>query len=411
MHVRVLFALALLVLAQPSPRYFRYRRPLAGTPTPGQTCAAVDVSIFAHAAPGLADLRLYRNASQETPYILRIAAPVATEQASIQPLNLGSRNGSTVFDAEMPQGSYGSLQIHLPEKNFIATVTVTGSQAQDAASATRLGTYNVFDLSDQRLGRSTVLHLPVSDFRYLHFQIHGPIKPEEVSGISLESEPVQPAEYLTVAETAQASQQGRNSVFQFSVPANVPVERIEFAPGGNPASFSRNVSVEISSDATQQPSHSSGEIRRIHGIHSGRRIDDEQLAIKITSSASSKASSWTVKIDNGDDLPLTLSAVRLQMEKRTLCFDAVPGAAYTLAYGDAALAAPRYDYANFFQPDKNATQAKLGAEQNNPEYEPRPDERPFTERHPILLWITLVLVVIVLGGIAFRSARQVASKP
>jgi hypothetical protein len=412
MCTRCLIALLLLVFAQSNPRYFRYQRPITGTSAQGQTCATIDAATFAHAAPGLTDLRVYRNDSQETPYVLRIATPVTTQQANIQPLNLGSRNGNVVFDAEMPHGSYSSIQINLEGRNFIATVAVSGSQTQDPASATRLGTYNVFDLSDQRLGRSTVLHLPVSDFRYLHFQMSGPIKSEEISGISVDSEPVQPAEYLTVAEASQVSQQGQSSVFEFSVPANVPIDRIEFLPASDTANFSRDVTVEVAGGKeSQEPASYHGEIRSVHGMHSGRRIDDEQLTIKLGNALIETPSRWSVKIDNGDDLPVTLKAVSLQMQKRILCFDAMPSASYTLSYGDSALTAPRYDYANFFQPEKDASQAKLGAEQNNPQYEPRPDERPFTEKHPALLWIALVLAVAVLGSIALRSAKQVTPKP
>ncbi len=117
-----------------------------------------------------------------------------------------------------------------------------------------------------------------------------------------------------------------------------------------------------------------------------------------------------MKIDNGDDTPLALQSVRLEMLERTLCFDATPGANYTVYYGDPALAAPRYDYATLFTPEVNAARAALGPEKDNPDYRPRPDERPFTEKHPGLLWAALVLVVVLLGGIALRSAKQVQQR-
>jgi len=93
--------------------------------------------------------------------------------------------------------------------------------------------------------------------------------------------------------------------------------------------------------------------------------------------------------------------------ERTLCFNAIPGGKYLLYYGDPALAAPRYDYATLFSQESGAARAALGPEQENPEYRPRPDARPFTERHPALLWVALVLVIVLLGGIALRSAKQV----
>lgn len=424
MNARILVPLLLLIFAQPDQRYFRYERSIKAAPAQSkQTCAVIDVNTFAHAAPELADLRVYRG-TQETPYTLRLAVPVSNVQRGVQPLNLGrglgSRNGSVVFDAEMPQGSYNNIQLDLLGENFLATVEVSGSQTQDASSATHLGSYTVFDLTGQKLGRSTVLHLPVSDFRYLHFKISGPIKPEDVTGLSIGQQPVQPAEYLTVAETSQVTQQGRNSVIEFTVPANIPVERVEFAPASSPSNFNRNVNVEVAPEQggkagkqiqpQPQPTSYGGEIRRVHGMHTGQRIDDEQLTVETGNVVTTTQSKWTVKIDNGDDLPLALTAVRLQMEKRMLCFDAAPGASYMLFYGDPALTTPQYDYASLFQPDKDAAQAMLGPELANPQFEPRPDERPFTERHPELLWIALVLVVIVLGGVALRSAKQVTPR-
>ena len=414
MNARLWMPLLLLLIAQPEQRYFRHERNVNDVPAQEkQTCLALDVATFVHASAGLADLRLYRD-GQETPYALSVDTPVSTVQANIAPLNLGKRGGSVVFDAEMPAGSYSTIQLDVQGKDFIASVDVSGSRAQDAGGATQLGTYTIFDLTSQKLGRSMALHLPVSDLRYLHFRIDGPVKPEDVTGLSIEGEPIQPAQDLTVAESRVAMRQGRDSVIGFTVPANVPVERIEFEPGASSQNFSRSVDVKVVSILDNKPSPETrsygGEIRRVHGVHEGRRIDNEQLAIELGGTTVPVTSRWTVKISNGDDLPLPLRIVRLQMRKRSLCFDAMPGSAYTLYYGDPALSAPQYDYASLFQPDKDAAQATLGPEKANPQFKPRPDERPFTEKHPALLWIALVIVVAALGGIALRSARRIVPK-
>ncbi|HEX3438600.1 MAG TPA: DUF3999 family protein [Pseudacidobacterium sp.] len=410
MNVRLLPVLLLLAV-QPEQRYFRYQRPVTGIPAQQkQTCATLDVTAFAHASAGLADLRLYHD-EQETPYALHVSTPLSTEHAVLQLVNLGSRNGNVAFDAEMPPGSYSTIQLGIERKDFIASVDVAGSQTQSASDATHLGSFTVFDLTGQRLGRSMVLHLPVSDFRYLHFTVGSPVKPEDVTGVSVEREPLETSEYLTVAESKQIAQQGRSSVIEFSVPANIPVDRVAFVPAESASNFSRSVSVEITPEQGSkihlQTMNYSGEIRRVHGMHSGRRIDDERLAVDINSAGVPGASKWTVKIDNGDDLPLALAAVRLQMQKQDICFDATPDKNYMLYYGDAALSTPQYDYATLFQPDKDAAQATLGPEQDNPQYKERADTRPFTERHPALLWIALVLAVVVLGGVALRSAKRV----
>jgi hypothetical protein len=96
------------------------------------------------------------------------------------------------------------------------------------------------------LGRSTVLHLPESDFRFLHFSITAPISPENITGLSVERMPATQHPYSTVAESSLVMQKGHDSVLEFTVPAHVPVDRIAFTPGAAPALFSRDVSISIS---------------------------------------------------------------------------------------------------------------------------------------------------------------------
>jgi hypothetical protein len=120
---------------------------------------------------------------------------------------------------------------------------------------------------------------------------------------------------------------------------------------------------------------------------------------------------WTVTIENGDDAPIQLASVRLKMLERNLCFEASAAAGYSLYYGDSALAAPRYDYAALFTLQANPAQANAGPEKLNPDYHARPDSRPFTERHPVLLWAALVFVILLLGAVALRSAKLAIQTP
>jgi hypothetical protein len=201
------------------------------------------------------------------------------------------------------------------------------------------------------------------------------------------------------------------------VPAHVPVERIEIAIGDEPKNFSREATVKAAAvpaaplrtdEEPPEPMMTTGDLLRVHGVHDGHRIDEEHLTVDAPwTSFGDAATKWTVTIDNGDDAPLAITAVRLEMAERRLCFDADPGAKYTLFYGDAALTAPRYDYATLFAPEKIPALAQFGPEEANPEYRARPDARPFTEKHPGLLWAALILVVVVLGAVALRTAKRV----
>jgi len=414
--MRVLAVLSLLLFAAPMPelRFFSYQRPVVmPAQTGGQTCLVLDVGIFARASSRLADLRLYRGET-ETPYVVHSDVPAVSANENAPLLNLGKSGSQTSFDAEMGDGSYSDLQLDVAGRDFLATVKVSGSQVRTAASRTALGSFTIFDLTHQRLGRSTILHLPESNFRFLHFQIEGPIEPESVKGLSVTRPPASQPRYLTVAETTSATLKGRDQVFEFTVPAHAPVDLILFVPREAASNFSRNVEIGVlppkrapADDSAEppQPITGSGNILRVHTQRDGHKIDEEHLTVSAPQTDFDSSSRWTVTVENRDDAPIPMASVRLEMLEHNLCFDASAGNTIAIYFGDAALAAPLYDYSTLFVLEKNPVVAKLGTESANPAYQPRPDMRPFTEKHPALLWIALILVISLLGVVAFRSFK------
>jgi Protein of unknown function (DUF3999) len=422
--MKIATVLLLFAVAVPAPeiRHFRFLRPIDPLGKDGQACVAIDPGVFAHAAPQLTDLRLYKGTT-ETPYELQIANPPVVPEQQIAPVNLGRDGlgrdgGATVFDAAMPPGNHSDVELSVNPHDFIAAVTVSGSQQQGPGARTQLGKFTIFDLSRQRLGRSTVLHLPPWDFRFLHFRIDGPIAPQDVGGIAVSQARSAEPKYEVVAESARVTRNGHASVIEFDVPAHTPVDRIVFVPGPQPANFSRDVTVSFrpvkspspgSEDSTETSRQiSAGNLVRIHRVENGSRIDEERLSLDAPMAAPDEPTKWTVSVENGDDPPVEWRTARLEMVQRNVCFEAAAGAAYTLYYGDPALAAPQYDYARLFTPQPGAAGSQFGPESTNPGFQPRPDERPFTERHPALLWIALGAVVLLLGGIALRSAKLTA---
>jgi len=158
-----------------------------------------------------------------------------------------------------------------------------------------------------------------------------------------------------------------------------------------------------------------GNIMRVRANEAGREIHTEQLAVPAILGANlQSAAKVEVTVENGDDQPLPIAAVRLEMRQRKICFDAPAnssGADSGLAmfYGDAELAAPLYDYARLFVASRTALAAEIGPETLNANYKAPPeDARPFTERHPEVLWIALIAMICALGVVAMKAAKGVA---
>jgi hypothetical protein len=65
-----------------------------------------------------------------------------------------------------------------------------------------------------------------------------------------------------------------------------------------------------------------------------------------------------------------------------------------------------YEYAKLFVNDVNAGPLQISTEAANAGFTGRPDERPWSERHPVVLWAAILAAVGILGGIAVRSIRS-----
>ncbi len=434
-----LAALALLLTAlwqadthvAPEPRYFRYQRQLQvlpGTsPVPGPSCALLDGALYAH-SPTLADVRLFGD-NHEVPYALSTSQTAPLGDAA-QVLNTGLRAGHIAFDLAMPPRPYTDVKLDLGGADFVATATVTGLRTPSDAKGIALGSFTLFDLSSTGLGRSTTLRLVESTFPYLHVELAmsgaggRPFTADPALITGAEVPPSREAQtlYTPVAQTTAITQVGRHSVANFHLPAHVPVERVTFtlAPGDH-TNFSRAVSIlahanppnpqNLATQDSESRESVAGTITRIRLTQASRDLREESLSVPATLGANMDgAADVQVWVENGDDKPLAIASVQLEMRQRLLCFDANPAALPNLYYGDSKLDPPVYDYSRTFDPTSAAVAYQLSAEQQNPLYTPRATIAPRTtliDRHPRIVWLALLAVVAALGAVAFRSAQKI----
>ena len=460
--------------ASPSTRdSFAWRRAISIGPTAGHTahefaCAILDASVFAHSDPTLSDLRLYlatpdrptgtgqESVGREAPFAITLSR-TAVNADSARILNAGLKDDpargpgrkagaarnqhSFSFDLQMPPRAYSAVSLGFTARNFIATARVTGLRSLDDRQPTYLGIFSLFDLTAQHLGRSASLPLAESTFPFLHVEMTiaaapGPMNTElEVTPTFLTSAEVPPSRvaqtlYTTVAETAQVAERPHETVATFNVPAHVPIERVTFElDPADQMNFSRPVTLSATlTGASARPSGSafpveqlSGEISRVHLFQnsSGQSslgqtsLPIEQQSLSVPAVIGSNAQSpiaVEVAIENGDDRPLKLRSVRLEMRQRKLCF-AVPGEAPApptaeLDYGSPGTPSPVYDFGRVFNAAQPTGTARLLAETSNPHYVPRAIARSFNDRYPEVLWLALLSSIMLLGMLAWRSSRS-----
>jgi hypothetical protein len=424
------------------PGTMRYERAIRVAGGAGQACAALDAAIFPHAAPSLADVRIFPAAAagaavREVPYAITLSEAASEETETARVLNLGSgaSGAQIVFDLEMPARAYTGVTLELDPAvhDFVATAVVTGANALGGRT-TALGTFTLFDLASQRLSRDTAIPLQESTFKVLHVVLSvsaapgaaaARFVPGMVRGAQVPPSREAQTIYSTVASvsvpTTGELATARKTRFDLDLPLRVPVERVSFdlAPGyrGN---FSRDVTIHARSnpDATT-PAESlpvesvTGTIYRVHTTQDGQTIDQQELSVPAVLGANlQRAAKVEVTIENGDDQPLPIAAVRLEMRQRKICFEAPAGGAagkdsgLALFYGDSRLEAPEYDYARLFVASRAAVAAELGPEGLNAKYRaPAAEVRPFAERHPEMLWIALIAAICALGMVALKAAK------
>jgi len=393
--------LALAVFAGPAISYFKYQRPVQVSGA-GQHYFTVDESVWKNARPDLGDLRLY-NGQAEQPYALEIErGSLEHDHKEVRVMQQGAVAGKTQFIIDMSGVvEYDHIDLRLAAKNFVAHAKVEGQDDLHGTHWAVLAEPILYDLSKDNLGENSMLRLPLSTYKYLRVSIDGPVKPADILGASSEFRQEQKAVWRDVAGPSKPADHDHDSVRVFEVPQNVPVERVSFDIDPDQPNFRRDVEIRNGEDVRI----GSGEISKVHMVRNGNKIDAEDLTVDF-----SALGEKTIKvvIHNGDDKPLKQRS-RLQQHARRIFFDAPPSGQLTLYYGDEKLEPPVYDYAKLFQQEKNATAAQLGVEQANAAYTGRPDERPWTERHPAVLWIAIIAAVLVLGAVALRSMKTAAA--
>jgi hypothetical protein len=411
------------------PQHLRYVRTLTlPHNVAGVACTILDASVYAHAASSSADdLRVFRAAShtkpQEVPFVVSYSEAQPTDAQTATVRNRAFHNGALSFDLDMPPRAYTQVDLQLSSQNFIATAEVSGSSGNNGPSKP-LGVFTLFDLTQHHLARSTSLALQESTFPHLHITLHlrtldgSPflhLDPSIIQGATVPASREAQTLYTVVASANTIMQQGTSSLAQLGIPAHIPVERIQFVlDPAYKSDFLRNVSVSADADTRQpdQPQETiDGQISRVtrpaDAAARAPAISAAELSLPaVIASNLHDPATIRVAIANPAQPPLPLRAVQLQMRQRTLCFDAVPDATYTLRYGDNDLRASVYDLGDLATLPAKPLIATLGSEELNTGYIERHVASTYDQRNPNLFWIALLAAIAVLGSFVSRQAMR-----
>jgi Protein of unknown function (DUF3999) len=384
---------------EPGIPYFSNVREVHVAQPDRQNYFVVDEELWQHSRSDLGDLRLYDGESPVQYALSEQRAGVSSEEMPARILNLGSVSGHTEFDLDTGAlAEYDRIRLRLDAHDFVATAAVSGGGAPGKTNEVDLAASTLYDFSKEQLGSNSLLKLPASSFSYLHVKLSPGIRPEQVKGATIYNLREQKASWTKVGSCAVPEQKQRTTLIRCTVPAQVPLSRILLQIAPEQVNFRRAVSVE---DRLGQQI-ATGEISRVRLNRGGILVTSEELAVSVDGSPGQ----LTIALDDGDNPPLTILGVELLSLERRIYFDPHGKTTLQLYYGDRKLAAPVYDYARFFHADASSPQAELVPGAHNPQYTGRPDDRPWSERHTVILWGAMLLAVLALAILALRGLRS-----
>jgi hypothetical protein len=361
----------------------------------------VDGDTWRHARRDLADLRLAGPDRQVIPYAVRTRGAIQDVQdRAARIIQAGRVGGETRFWIRIPDDlqEYDRVRLDLSARNFVALARVDGANEEPSREWVALGSHSLFDFTRERLGSSALVRLPPTRFRYLRVTIQGQISPEHVQAAHVAGSMQQAAQWLPLTAEPERREEKSRTIVRWSAVDHVPLEgvRIDVDPGQQ--NFHRRVEVMAANRVI-----ASGTIRRVHRPHAEGTVDLEELEVPVPTAHSDR---FEAVIHNGDDPPLPIARVTPMVLERRLYFDPRGTQELELYFGDAGAGAPDYEFARLFVEDRGAQAARLGPVTLNPEFTPRPDTRPWTERHPALVWAALALAVLALGVLALRALQH-----
>ena len=402
---------ALAVAAAPSPTPPAWERPIE-VAAPGRVWVRLDRDVYEAARADLGDLRVLDDRGRDVPYVIDRADRLGLPEARPGIRNRGwSADGAAtaVLDFGRRLGKR-RLQLRLSGDNFRRRVAVEGGD--DGAAWVRLVDEAwVFAVPGPEPARYETVDLPENDFPLLRVVAHP--APDEKGRPAIEDawvpgdgRPPGSEERLVARWSEAQDPKARETWLTLDLGArHQPFDAVELDVTDE--LFFRDARVEARCEprtpggALGWEEIGRGALYRLE--HENRR--GECLRIE----ARGRERALRVRVRNLDDRPLQFRGVALRVPVERLLFEAERPGLYRLTYGSPDRTTPSYDLArtagdlvawgNAAQPARLGPPRRLAAAGD--------EGRPWTERHPSLLWGGLLAVVVALGALTYAALRRV----
>jgi hypothetical protein len=407
-------ALGAAVLAADLPPAWRswlYSRSIESPHPDVLNYVTVDREAFAHSENHLADLRVIDDLGSEQPYEVRtrlapppqpVSLPATLRENSFVP----GQFTQVVVDLGARAGFHSSLHVQTSESDFINWVEVAAS---DDAHVWRIvkARAPISRFRKENLEGSQTIRYSENNARYLRLRIQEAAGQFPMTGVEVfASQGVEKEEptAATILAMRPPDSSGPPAQTQWTLDlgsTTIPVAELNFET--DQKEFYRAVRIQTSLDQKEWQPAGGGEIFR----YASSGSTEESLRVRCYETWGARY--WRVETLNASDAPLSSVRMSVAMSLRFVLFRPRENRAYRLLYGNDRASAPQYDFARTLriQPNEVLQHLNLSPEEATTNYA---DPRPFTERHPNLLWLALGIAIVLLGYAALRALRTPGNK-
>lgn len=400
---------ALLLRAEFIPSNWQYRRPLLVDSSAQEAVFTVDRTIYLHSQPELGDLRIVEEHGQEhaeVPYVLETRAGSHKRTESLGDVVNTEVTASGDLELTVDSGGHSrhnGLRITTAKTNFRQKASVSTSDDGRHWTLVRDSAY-IFDFhNDGRAVSILDLSYPTSLRRYVRLTVRGWQDPRAITACWLaleEDEAPARDEIASLAVSPTQDEKTQSTVFDWDLgTAGIPYDALTVVV--DTPEFQRAAALETSVDQKVWSNLGQGVLSRFR---------NEQF-LKLTFTQNSDRY-LRLRIFNRDDRPLTVQAATLSATRRRVKFRHRGKDPYWIYYGNTDAHRPAYDLAEVMEhsPGSNVATLSLGQEERNPAYLPKAQPlKPWSERHPGFLYLTLALAIVTMGAITVCFFKKVSA--
>ncbi|MDH4227096.1 MAG: hypothetical protein OEV59_05005 [Deltaproteobacteria bacterium] len=421
-----------------SPENSAYLGEISGSGAPDSLFSIhIDSDILSKCAPGCPDLRLYSAKSREIPYALiesKSKQPLAITSYELKALEYSeNKDGSSTVIFKAPEGAIAinAMEISSANRNFKKAATLLGSNDRLSWKFIANGAFYDFssklDLRNTRLEWTTPSNyayykLSLADssagkdkepsitltYKELSFSTEtvaaNNLRIDKISVFSKPTNVPKSFDFMMVSGFSSMQDEAGNTVIIFK--PHVPIETISFDVMW-PAYYYRNVKI-YSTDSTKPENFSLNSSTAIYNFP----LFEGQSTQKSVPLNGLWRRYLKIVIENGDNPPLSINALRVGWTGRNLYFFAdSPSFTYKFGVGGEGFKKPVYETEKMINSDNidslHPIELELSTLTKNTAYSAITPAAAFRESYEkTILTVIIAILLIVITGWIYRIIKH-----